>query len=163
MEKADIIVKEVVKKLADGKHIILRPNGSKRVYTVNNSPSMTDQSWHKDTDVNEIMAKFKKTGQISHLSNIQENYGDVSEVPDLDLAMQQIEDAKSAFMALPSALRKKFGNEPAEMINYLQDPRNDEEAIKLGLKSRPKGAEKPKETLPEGVSKEVKGEVSKSD
>lgn len=161
MIKADELTKDVMKKLADGKHIILRKNGSRQVITVNHSPSKTDQSWKKDTDVNEIMRKFQKTGQITHLSTIQERYGDVSDVPDLDVAMQQIEDAQSAFMAMPSALRKKFNNDPADMINWLQDPRNDEEAITLGLKSRREQADKPKETV---VSKEVvKNEVSKPD
>jgi len=37
-------------------------------------------------------------------------------------------------MALPSDVRKRFSNDPAELIDFLADKKNDEEAIKLGLK-----------------------------
>lgn len=115
----------------------MRENGSKRVYTENKLPSKTDQSWRDDTDVNQILAKFHKTGQITHLAKIKGSYGDVSDVPDLDLAMQQIKDAEDAFMDLSAVVRKRFANSPSNMIEFLQDPKNNKEAIELGLKTGP--------------------------
>ena len=51
-----------------------RKNGSIRVYTVNNEPSMTDQQFKDDCDVNFIVNKFTKTGHLTHLAKFQGMY-----------------------------------------------------------------------------------------
>lgn len=97
-------------------------------------PSKTDASQANECDPNYIMKKFRKTGTITHLAKGIGSYQDVSNIPDLHLAMTQVSQAQQAFDALPSELRRRFGNSPVEMIHFLQDPNNDQEAIKLGLK-----------------------------
>lgn len=120
-----------------------RANGTTRVYTKNDEPSLTDQSWAKDCDVNNIIAKYIKTGQISHLAKHQGQYADVSAIPDLQSALDQVTKAQQAFDDLPSNLRKRFGNSPVEMVNFLSDPKNDQEAISLGLKVKKLAPETP--------------------
>lgn len=97
-------------------------------------PSMVDQSMRDEVDVNYIMARFKKTGQIAHLSGKQGGYGDFSMMPtnllDAQLAVKQ---AAEMFMSLPAVIREKFNNDPVELERYLADPRNRSEAIKYGL------------------------------
>lgn len=119
------------------KKVILRKNGTKRVVTVNDQPSKTDQSFKKDCDVNAIMNRFLKTGQISHLAKSQGQYIDVSEVQDLHNSLIQVNRAQAAFDALPAAIRKKMGNTPLGMMEWLADPENNAEAIKLGFKNPP--------------------------
>ena len=116
------------------KQIQIRENGTKRVATINTLPSKTDQSFKDECDVNNIIAKFNKTGQISHLTKRQGQYADVANIPDLHTASIQVQEAGQAFKDLPAILRKKFNHDPINMIEYLQDPANDEEAVKLGLK-----------------------------
>lgn len=128
------------------KMITKRADGSKRVYTVNNEPSKTDQQWKKDCDVNEVMKKFKRTGQITHLAKKQGHFSDISEIPDLLAATKHINDAMELFSELDSATRKKFNNNPTELYEFLMDSKNDEEAIKLGLKLSPE--DKSKEIVP---------------
>lgn len=111
----------------------IRKNGSKRVQKIITGKSMTDQSFQKDCDVNEIMRRFKKTGQITHLAKRSGEYLDVSDAPDLATALNTVSEAQFAFDNLPANVRKRFGNSPVEMFNYLQDPNNYEEALKLGL------------------------------
>lgn len=120
------------------KKIEIRKNGSKRVYTVNTEPSKTDQSFKNEADVNNIMARYRKTGQITHLAKHQGSYADVSEIPDLSQALDQVTKAQQAFDALPSELRARFGNSPVNMIEFLQNDNNIDEAIKLGLYKKPK-------------------------
>jgi hypothetical protein len=36
-------------------------------------------------------------------------------------------------MALPADLRARFSNNPEELINFLDNPENKDEAIRLGL------------------------------
>ncbi|QXP08472.1 MAG: internal scaffolding protein [Arizlama microvirus] len=109
-----------------------------RVATINDQPSKTDQSMKEQCDVNNIVRKFKRTGQVSHLSQKQGQYADVSEISDLLSATTKVAQAQDAFMTLPAALRKKLNNNPAELISWLNDPKNDDEAIKLGIKERKK-------------------------
>lgn len=93
----------------------------------------TDQSFKKDCDVNVIVAKFMKTGQISHINKRQGFYADVSEIPDLLGAQQILRDAEQAFADLPATVRKRFGNSPEALLEFLSDENNREEAIKMGL------------------------------
>lgn len=146
------------------KKVIIRKNGSKRILTVNQEPSKTDQQWKEDCDVNNIIRKFLKTGQINHLNHKQGSYADVSEIPDLLEATMQIQQASDLFSDLPSQVRKRFNNSPLDMIDFLKNPENFEEAQELGLLNsrietsvstgnKPEGAlapptETPKETKP---------------
>lgn len=41
------------------------------------------------------------------------------------------------FDTLPSKLRLRFGNDPAEFLSFVEDPANDQEMIDLGLKPKP--------------------------
>lgn len=125
------------------KVIETRKNGSKRVYTkftedeiLHQKVKMADQSFKEECDVNVILSRYMKTGQLIHVNTRTGVYADVSEIPDLMGAMTQVQHAQQAFDDLPAEIRKRFNNSPVEMINFLQDPRNDEEAIKLGLKVR---------------------------
>lgn len=104
--------------------------------TKNTLPSKTDQSFKNDCDVNFIMSRFLKTGQVTHLAKRQGVYADVSEIKDLHESMIQVTQAQEAFNMLPAHLRERFQNSPVEMLRFLQNPKNDSEAIELGLKVR---------------------------
>lgn len=123
------------------KKIEVLPNGRKRVYTVNLGPDMTDQSQKDDCDVNLIMAKFRKTGSLTHLSQRQGFYADLSSVKDLHSSLLEIQAASSAFALLPAELRKRFNNDMKEYVEFLHNPENKEEAIALGLLLDPKKQE----------------------
>lgn len=113
------------------KLITRRPNGSIRVQTVNEQINMTDQSFKDDCDVNLILKRFMKTGQ--QLPPVTGRYADVSEVPNLDVALTQLNQAQSLFDNLSSDIRKRFGNSPVELVNFLKNPENYDEGVKLGL------------------------------
>lgn len=102
-----------------------------RVQTVNNEPSMADDSQRAETDVNNIMSRIR----YHQLPDPVQMYNDLSEVGDLLSAHESIQKANAVFDSLPAKLRAKFDNQPAKLIEYLQDPKNDAEAISLGLRS----------------------------
>lgn len=106
----------------------------RRVYTLNEEPSLTDQSQAKEADINEIIRKFERTGQITHLAKNRGLYADLTLLTDLQTAMEQVKFAEEAFMTIPADIRAKFQNDPNQLISFLANPANDEEAIKLGLK-----------------------------
>lgn len=104
-------------------------------YTIDFSHSVnkTVQSGKDDSDINVIVRRFKLSGQLPPVK-AEPFYGDFSEVEDYHSAMNKILEARSAFMELPAETRKRFSNDPQELIDYLNNPELDrEEARKLGL------------------------------
>lgn len=101
----------------------------------------TLQSFKDDADINNLVRRFKLTGQAP-MPNMSPFYGDFTQVEDYQSAMNMIIAARESFHALPAEVRKKFNNDPAQLIEYLNDPKLDKaEARKLGLL-------KPEEAVP---------------
>jgi len=106
----------------------------------------TKQSFKAECDINNIMAKYAKTGILEHARNVQGAYGDFSDVPDFQEARNRLIAAEQAFMALPAKIRKEFDNEPANLVAFIDNDDNYDEAVKLGLippkpKPEPKSAD----------------------
>jgi len=114
----------------------VRKRSTKRLQTVIKGESRTKQQFKLECDINTIMKKYEKTGLITHVKE-GGTYGDFTNVSDYHSALNQVIEADEAFMTLPASTRKKFNNDAAQMIAFLDDPKNDEEAIKLGLKAKP--------------------------
>lgn len=113
----------------------------------NHDPSMTDDQYVQESDANYIMDQFAKGHAITHLTSKQGLYIDAASIPDFPEAMRQVGLGKSAFESLPSELREKFHHKPELFIQYLQDPKNDEEAISLGLKTKTSIPEAPEDKI----------------
>lgn len=104
-------------------------------------PSLTQQHFKEECDINEILRRSQVSGQLP-VRSTPPMYGDFTAVPkSLEESFAMIKQANDLFMALPWEARERFGNNPEKMIAFLQDPRNREEAIRLGLVNKP--AEKP--------------------
>lgn len=104
-----------------------------RVRTLNSEPSKTQQQFKETVDVNNIVAKYRTTGEWLHLTKKSGVYADVSNITDYQESMQKVLNANSAFAALPSHIRTRFGNDPAALLQFLHDPNNYDEGVKLGL------------------------------
>lgn len=105
-----------------------------RFPTVLEKGSKVEQSHRVSCNINTIMAKYRKTGLLPIKS--QGMYGDYDGPADYLEALQLIQAAKDQFAALPSDIRKRFDNEPANFIGFMSDEANYEEAVQLGLVSR---------------------------
>ena len=104
-----------------------------KVETLNEEDSLTEHAQAQEADVNYIMDKYKKTGHLPVLRAEGGTYSDITQVPDLASALETVTKAQEAFDALPAHIREKFGNSPVLMTNFLSDPKNLPEAVKLGL------------------------------
>jgi len=106
----------------------------RRVQLFFSDPSLTKQSFKDEVDVNNIVARYKKTGQLpGHLSTVQPMYGDVSSVPSYQDALNTVLTAQATFMALPSAVRSRFDNDPGKLLAFISDPKNAKEGVSMGL------------------------------
>lgn len=120
-------------------------------------PSMTKQEFMPECDINNILTEFKVTGQIRHLAvNAAAGvYTDLSNAPDFQTALNTVVAGEAAFATLPSKLRARFNNDPGEFLAFMDDPANQDEAIRLGLATdnrppaSPAAVQTP-ETPPEG-------------
>lgn len=83
------------------------------------------------------MAKYKATGLIDHVNTFRGSYGDFTSVQDYQLSLNQVMAAQESFEALPSNIRARFQNNPGALLAFLEDPKNQEEAVKLGLINAP--------------------------
>lgn len=107
----------------------------------------TKQSFKAECDINNIMAKYQKTGLVEFVNKHQPQYGDVTGF-DFQASMNQVIAAQAMFDALPSSVRKRFHNDPAEFVAFMDDESQLEESYRLGL--REKAQQPPKaEAVPE--------------
>lgn len=92
----------------------------------------TEQNYKKECDVNMIVAKYDKTGLITHIQKFEAQFGDLTGL-DFKQAQDLIANARNQFEQLPSHIRKRFRNSPEYLLHFMEDENNREEAIRLGL------------------------------
>lgn len=94
------------------------------------------QSFKKECDINQIMAKYQRTGMIEWLSRRDPEYLDCTGEA-FQEAMFTVIKAREMFAELPSSMRDRFKNDPGELLRFLGDEANRQEAIELGLVAKP--------------------------
>lgn len=100
--------------------------------------SLTQQHFAKDADINEIARRFGLT-EIPLGALDPSLFRDTTNDPDLATILNQHREARDYFMALPAKLKLRFHNSPSELWNFIADPDNAEEAVRLGLLSTSAG------------------------
>lgn len=127
---------------------------SDEVAFLSENPTMTQQHFRDEVDINRIVDRFLKTGQVPSVDP-RAMYGDFLNVPESYRdALDQVINAQSAFDDLPSHIRERFQNDPAQLLDFLSDDKNREEAAKLGFlteasqEASPAPAEAPSEPPP---------------
>lgn len=93
---------------------------------------VTEQSHKDECDINKIMHKFQRTGIITHSKKYEGQY-DYATSTDFLTAMSIVARGQQMFDDLPSSLRSRFGNDPSNFLDFINDPANEDEAVKLGL------------------------------
>lgn len=96
------------------------------------TPSMTQQQFKEECDINVICERFGITGELP-VNGRTSTFGDFTGVNDFQSAMNAIREAEEAFMALPGLVRERFGQDPQQFVEFCSDARNLDEMRKLGL------------------------------
>lgn len=95
--------------------------------------SRTKQAMSKECDINNIMARYAKTGLLTHTNRYAGQYADLGTATDLHEAHNVIIAADAAFSSLPAAVRTRFDNDPEKFLEFVQNPDNLDEINSLGL------------------------------
>lgn len=96
------------------------------------TPGRTKQQFKAECDINNIVSRFLKTGVMDFVNKHQPQYGDVTGL-DFRGALDIVARAEEMFRAMPARQRARFENEPAQFLDFIQNPANAEEARALGL------------------------------
>lgn len=104
---------------------------------INTGESATKQSFKDEADINQITARYLKTGVLGNPNATrQAQFGDYTSMDFMEMR-NLIADVDQLFNSLPSRIRKRFNNDTYQLIRWIENPDNNEEAIKLGLKEPP--------------------------
>ena len=132
----------------DWKMAAFRPHS--RVQTDCGGISRTKQSFADECNINKIIAKFRKTGMITHLKATGGQYGDFTGVTDYRAALDAIREADASFATLPADIRRQFDNDPGQFLQFVSNPDNREALVDMGLVAKtpsephtPEGARPP--------------------
>jgi len=101
---------------------------------MNDEPSMAQQHFKDECDINQIMARYQRTGILTeNPGSLRPLFGDFSNVSDFQSAQNAILDVHDSFMTLPSNIRARFNNDPGYLLEFLSKEENRDEAISIGL------------------------------
>jgi len=106
-------------------------------------PTLAVQESKEDVDLNNILRKMAVTG-VMPFAEANPSYGDFSEVRDYHTLMNSLISAQNAFKTLPSGIRERFNHDPGQLMSFMDDPRNFDEGVKIGLfNPKPQVADQP--------------------
>ncbi|AXH75311.1 MAG: internal scaffolding protein [Microviridae sp.] len=97
-----------------------------------NSP-FTKQSFKDECDINLLMARYMRTGELPNINERAPEYLDTTTGYDFQAAMQLVAEANSLFQDLPSRIRNRFQNDPAAFLDFCSDENNRPELAAMGL------------------------------
>lgn len=133
----------------------------KKVIVKSPTESRTRQEFKDQCDINKIINRHMMTGEITHINQRVPRYADTSKVPDYLNAMIIVKQAEMLFNSLPAVIRERFKNQPDRMVEFCQDDKNYDEAVKLGLIESPKSKNGEPGGEPEGDKEADKDKVTK--
>lgn len=139
---------------------------SDRTATYCKDPSLTKQEFVEDADINNILARFAKTGEPPPLA-LPEHFADVSQRKTYFDMNTQLAEANRMFYSLPPELRAEHLNDPARWADAVSKAaaQGDGDALStLGIDTSAEKAEalKRAQEAADAASKAAKEAANKS-
>lgn len=100
--------------------------------------SKTKQQFKDECNLCSTVKKYIKGSARLNVSVLSPVYADVSQIGSFQDCCNYVTNSLEAFSKLPSNIRDRFKNDPSELINFVDNPDNYDEAVKLGLVERKK-------------------------
>lgn len=124
-----------------------RDEASLETALVCKDPSLAQQQYLEESDINFIAERAGLNGEMPQIQNLP-SYENYEGIFDFQTAMNTIRAAQENFMTYPAKLRERFQNDPQRFLEFVEDPENADEAVKLGLAvKRPEPAPDPKPVI----------------
>lgn len=104
-----------------------------------NPNATVQQQFQEDADINTMIRRHNagpgRFGQPMGVDPNATRQPRFMELPSESYheSLNRVQDAKNLFMSYPARVRARFGNDPFQMLRFIEDPRNIDEAQRLGL------------------------------
>lgn len=95
-------------------------------------PTLTQQQFVEESDINNIIARYRVQGVVNAASQ-PPMFGDFSNLPSYQEALDIVNRGADSFMALSSDIRARFENDPAKFLEFASDPVNKDQLVVWGL------------------------------
>lgn len=93
------------------------------------SPSMTDKQYKDECDISSIIEKYG----VLPKPEITPVYEDVTKLGNYEIMLNVVKEHEAAFASLPSEIRQRFMGDSLAFAQWLANPANHDEAVRLGL------------------------------
>lgn len=123
----------------DSKPVVSKRRASR--ISFKDHPSLTRQSPKAGCAIDAILKMYATKGVsptdvgVFMTQAAQAPYG-VQPSTDYQMMLNEVIRVQDYFDSLPSRVRERFRHDPKNMVDFLADPKNHEEAAKLGLVER---------------------------
>ena len=118
----------------------------KRVKTINDLPSMTQQEHEDQLEINKVMDRYERTGFLP-LNKIAPVFADLTLAPDFDSMQDKLLQAQRLFLDLPYEVRDEFRT-PEELLRAFNNPKGQAKLRAAGILETPPSAKEPVPTAP---------------
>lgn len=95
--------------------------------------SLTKQEFRDECDINIVVGRYGTTPPRPWGNPPTLRYGDFADAPDFLNAQLLVKQSEEQFLSLPASVRDRFNNNPAALLAFVHDPKNLDEARRLGL------------------------------
>ena len=107
----------------------------------------------QESDINFLLSRYKNTGSLYTADQLMKakrrpQFGDFTGISDYQDSLDKMREALQLFGDLPLALRQRFSDDPVQLLEFLQDRNNFDDAVKLGLVDAP-SKDEPKSVKPQ--------------
>lgn len=133
-EQLKNMTKEALGKIQKNGPAFIRPTRwRERVTATEGGECHTQQNAKDECDINIIIKRHAKTGNISHLNPKTPLYIDCSKVTDLQGALNLVEEAEDNYATLPASVRRASNNDPVQFIQMIHSVDGTELLNQAGL------------------------------
>lgn len=97
--------------------------------------SKTQQQYLEESDINTLLSKYQHHELAPTENGPPPIFGDFTDprITDYMSAMNTINGVAQLMADLPAKVRDRFRNDPAQVLAFVADPRNQDEARELGM------------------------------
>lgn len=120
-----------------------RTNKRPKDIPIDYGPTRTEQH-HKDKcDINEIIKIHGAGTPLAPIVDVIDGPANDLTGADFKTYMDHVTRAKSNFERMPVSIKNRFNNDVSQLLDFVQDPNNYDEAIKLNLITKPEVPSEP--------------------
>lgn len=105
-----------------------QPSSPRKFAKIFHGESLTETSHKAECDINNIMARYVRTGTLDHINQYEGQYLDCP-TDDYFAAETKVAAARSMFEELPSRMRRHFHDDPATFLQFCNE--NDDASDQL--------------------------------